>query len=133
MHLIPREMVFHILMVGKGSRTLNRATTPSFPYSFTKGEMKSTFSYTSFYKVHTSSTLCFAEPTLEKLKQAKLLYCPTSRILCDPILAKLNHIKLSSETEFGITMHTPLCEPAVHTLTSHSVLRSPSETNRVCD
>ena len=63
-----------------------------------KGEMKSTFSWTSFYKIHTSSTLCFAEPTLENLNQAKLLYS----------------IKLSSGT-------------------SLSVLRSPSETNRVSD
>ena len=30
-------------------------------------------------------------------------------------------------------MHTPLCEPVVHTGTSLSVLRSPSETNRVSD
>ena len=102
-------------------------------YSFTKREMKSTFCWTSFYKINTSSTLCFAESTLEKLNQAKLLYSPTSRILCGPILAKLNHIKLSSETEFCITMHTPLCEPAVHIGTSLSVLRSSSETNRVSD
>ena len=45
-----------------------------------KGAMKSTFSWTRFYKIHTSSTICLAEPTLEKLNQAKLLYSPTSRI-----------------------------------------------------
>ena len=82
-----------------------------------KGEMKRTFSWTSFYKIHTSGTLCFAQPTLEKLNQAKLLYS----------------IKLSSEIEFFITMHTPLCEPAVHTGTSLSVLKSPSGTSRVSD
>ena len=82
-----------------------------------KGEMKRTFSWASFYKIHTSGTLCLAQPTLENLNQAKLLYS----------------IKLSSETEFCITMHTPLCEPAVHTGTSLSVLKSPSGTDRVSD
>ena len=38
-----------------------------------KGEMKSSFSWTSLFKSPTSSTLCFGEPTLGKLNQVKLL------------------------------------------------------------
>ena len=73
----------------------------------------------------------FGEPiTLRKLNQVKLLCNPTSRILCDPILGKLNIIKLSSGTEICITMHIPLCDPAVHTRTTFSVPRSSSETDR---
>ena len=90
-----------------------------------KGEMKSTFSWTSLSKTPTSSTLCFVEPTLGKLNQVKLLCSSTSSTLCDPTLAKLNHIKLSSETEFCITMHIPLCD---HTGTTFSVPSSSSET-----
>ena len=41
-----------------------------------KGEMASSFSWTSFFKSPTSSTLCFGEPTLAKLNQVKLL-CET--------------------------------------------------------
>ena len=47
-----------------------------------KGEMKSSFSWTS-------STLCFGEPTLGKLNQVKLLCSISSRTLWDPML-KLN-------------------------------------------
>ena len=71
----------------------------------------------------TLSSLCFGEPSLGKLKQDKLLYSPTSSILCDPTLANLNQ-----ETEFCITKHIPLCDSAVHTGTLFSVPRSPSET-----
>ena len=39
-----------------------------------KGEIKSTFSWTSFYKIHRSSTLCFGEPTLGKHNQVKLFH-----------------------------------------------------------
>ena len=98
-----------------------------------KWEIKSTFSWTSFYKIHRSSTLCFGEPTLGNLNQVKLLCSSTSSTLCDPMLAKLNHIKLSSETEFCITMNIPLYDLVVHTGTSVSVPSSPSETNRVSD
>ena len=38
-----------------------------------KGEMASSFSWTSLFKSPTSSTLCFGEPTLAKLDQVKLL------------------------------------------------------------
>ena len=97
-----------------------------------KGEMKSTFSWTSFYKIHTSSTLCFGEPTLGKLNQVKLFGSSTSSTVCDPTLAKLNHIKLSSETEFCITMHIPLCD-LVNPGTTLFVPRSSSETDQVSD
>ena len=60
-----------------------------------KEEMKSTFSWTSLSKIPTSSTLCFGEPTLEKLNQIKLLYSPTSSTSCNHTLAKPNQ-----ETEF---------------------------------
>ena len=88
-----------------------------------KGETKSTFSWTSLSKI----TQCFGQPTLEKLNQVKLLCSSTSSTLCDPILAKLNHIKLSSGTEFCITIHIPLCD-LVHTGTTFPVPRSSSET-----
>ena len=38
-----------------------------------KGEMKSSFTWTSFFKSPTSSTLCFGEPTLGKLHKVMLL------------------------------------------------------------
>ena len=68
-----------------------------FSIASPKGEMKSTFSWTSLSKIPTSSTLCFGEPTLEKLNQVKLLCSSTSSTLCDPILAKLTScpVKLS--------------------------------------
>ena len=94
--------------------------------------MKSTFSWTSFYKIHTSNTLCFGEPTHGKLNQVKLLCSSKSSTLCDPALAKLNLIKLSSETEFCITMHIPLCDLG-NPGTTLSVPRSSSETDRVSD
>ena len=93
-----------------------------------KWEMKSSFSWTNLFKSPTSSTLCFGEPTLKKLKQVKLLCNPTSSTLYDPTLAKLKQ-----ETEFCITKHIPLCELDVHTGTNFPVPRSSSETNRVSD
>ena len=86
-----------------------------------KGEMESSFSWTYLFNSPTSSTLCFGEPTLRKLSQVKLLCNPTSSTLCDFTLGKL-----SQETEFQITKHTPL----VHTRTPCSVPKSSSETNR---
>ena len=91
-----------------------------------KGEMKSSFSWTNFFKSPTSSTLCFGEPTLRKLNQVKFLCNPTSYTLCDPTLGKLNQ-----ETKSCITKHIPLCDYAAHTGTPLSGLRSPSEANRV--
>ena len=41
-----------------------------------KGEMASSFSWTSLFKSPTSSTLCFGDSTLAKLNQVKLL-CET--------------------------------------------------------
>ena len=93
-----------------------------------KGEMKSQFSWTNLFKSPTSSTLCFGEPALGKLKQVKLLCSPTSITLWDPTLAKLYQ-----ETELCIPKHIPLCDSAAHTGTPFSVPRSLSETNRVSD
>ena len=84
-----------------------------------KGEMKSSFSWTS-------STLCFGEPTLGKLTQVKLLCSISSRTLWDPTLAKSNQ-----ETEPCITKHIPLCDSAGHTGIPFPTPRSSSETNRV--
>ena len=84
-----------------------------------KGEMKSSFSWTS-------STLCFGEPTLGKLPQVKLLCSISSRTLWDPTLAKSNQ-----ETELCITKHIPLCDSAGHTGIPFPTPRSSSETNRV--
>ena len=42
-----------------------------------KGEMESSFSWTCFFKSPTSSTSCFGEPTLGKLKQETDFYMPT--------------------------------------------------------
>ena len=58
-----------------------------------KGEMARSFSWTNLFKSPTSSTLCFGDPTLEKLDQVKLL----------------------CETDFCITKSIPLCHPVVHT------------------
>ena len=56
-----------------------------------KGEMKSSFSWTSLFKRPTSSTLCFGEPILGKLCSL------SSSTLWDPTLATLaNSIKKSS-------------------------------------
>ena len=77
-----------------------------------KGEMKSSFSWTS-------STLCFGEPTLGKLNQVKLL-CSI------PTLTKSNQ-----ETELCITKHIPLCDSAGHTGISFPTQRSSSETKRL--
>ena len=84
-----------------------------------KGEMKSSFSWTS-------STLCFGEPTLGKLTQVKLLCSISSRTLWDPTLAKSNQ-----ETKLCITKHIPLCNSAGHTGIPFPTPRSSSETNRV--
>ena len=86
-----------------------------------KGEMKSSFSWTS-------STLCFGEPTLGKLTQVKLLCSISSRTLWDPTLAKSNQ-----ETKLCITKHIPLCDSAGHTGIPFPTPRSSSETNRVSD
>ena len=61
-----------------------------------KGEMASSFSWTSLFKSPTSSTLCFGDPTL----------------------AKLNQVKLLCETEFCITKYILICTPVVHTGTT---------------
>ena len=84
-----------------------------------KGEMKSTFSWTS-------STLCFGEPTLGKLNQVKLLCSISSSTLWDPTLVKYNQ-----ETELWITKHIPRCDSASHTGIPFPTPRSSSETNRV--
>ena len=84
-----------------------------------KGEMKSSFSWTS-------STLCFCEPTLGKLNQVKLLCSISSRTLWEPTLAKSNQ-----ETELCITKHIPLCDSAGHTGIPFPTPRSSSETNRL--
>ena len=73
-----------------------------------KGEMASSFSWTSLLKSPTSSTLCFGDPTL----------------------AKLNQVKFLCETELCITKYIPLCDPVVHTgttflLTYKTLLRKP--------
>ena len=61
-----------------------------------KGEMASSFSWTSVFKSPTSSTLCFGDPTL----------------------AKLDQIKLLCETDSCITKSVPLCDPVIHTGTT---------------
>ena len=65
-----------------------------------KGEMKSSFSWTSLFKSPTSSTLCFGEPTRGNLNQVKLLCSISSSTLWDHALAKSNQ-----ETELCITKH----------------------------
>ena len=89
-----------------------------------KGEMKSSFSWTSHFKSPTSSSLCFGEPTLGKLNQVKLLCSISSRTLWDPTLAKSNQ-----ETELCITKHIPLCDSAGHTGIPFPTPTSSSETN----
>ena len=86
-----------------------------------KGEVKSSFSWSSLFKSPTSSTSCFGEPTLGKIKQVKLLCSPTSCTSCHPTLAKLNQ-----ETELCITRYIHFGYSAVHTGTTSSVPNSPS-------
>ena len=71
-----------------------------------KREMKSTLGWTRLSKTPTSSTLCFGEPTLEKLDQ---------------------------ETECCITIHITFGDSVVHTGTTLSIPSSFSETSRVSD
>ena len=121
-HLMPGKMTFYILKRFRNlaKRDIHDLSSLASP----KGEMKSSFSWTSLFKSPTSSTLCFGEPTLGKLNQVKLLCSPTSSTLCDPTLAKLNQ-----ETEFYITKHIPLCDSDVHTGTTFSVPRSSLNTH----
>ena len=84
-----------------------------------KGEMQSSFSWTSLLKSPTSSTLCFGEATLGKLCSL------SSSTLWDPTFAKLNQ-----EIKLCITKHIPLCDSSAHTGTPFSVPSS-FETNRV--
>ena len=91
-----------------------------------KGEMNSSFSWTSLFKSLTSSTLCFGEPTLGKLNKVKLLCSISSRTIWDPTVAKS-----SQETELCITKHIPLFESAGHTGIPFPTPRSSSKTNRV--
>ena len=83
-----------------------------------KGEIKSSFSWTS-------STLCFGEPTLGKLREVTLLCTFSSRTLWDTSLAKSNQ-----ETELCIAKHIPLCDSAGHTGIPFPTPRFSSETNR---
>ena len=91
-----------------------------------KGEMKSSFSWTSLFKSPTSSTLCFGEPTLGKLNQTMLLCSISSRTIWDPTVAKSNQ-----ETELCITKHITLCDSVGHTGIPFPTPRSSSETHRV--
>ena len=113
-----------------GEHVLNRSATPTAlvkkdtldlsSLASPKGEMGNSFSWAYLFKSPTSSTSCFGEPTLRKLNQVKLLCNSISSTLCDFTLGKL-----SQETEFHITKHTPL----VHTGTPFSVPKSSSGTN----
>ena len=87
-----------------------------------KGDMKSSFSWTSLFKSPTSSFLCFGEPTLGTFNQVKLLCSLSSSTLWDPTLAKLNQ---------EIKLCIPLCDSSIHTGTPFSVSSSSSGTNRV--
>ena len=110
-HLIPREIVFHTLMVGQGSGTLEDSP---------KGEMKSPFSWTSLSKTPTSSTLYFGEPILAELNHepilAELNHEPTlAKLNQEPALAKINQVKLLCETESNITKSSSIWYAQQHT------------------
>ena len=66
-----------------------------------KGEMKSSFSWTSLFKSPSSSSLCFGKPTLGKLNQVKLLCSPSSSTLWNPTFEK------HSDGHTGIPFPTP--------------------------
>ena len=68
-----------------------------------KGEMTSSFSWTSLFKSPRSTTLCFGGPTLAKLNQVKLLceteFCPTKPIpFCNPVVHTGTIVLLTSKT-----------------------------------
>ena len=75
-----------------------------------KGEIASSFSWTSFFKSPTSSTLWFGDPTLTKLDQVKLL----------------------CETDFCITKSILLCDPVVHTGTTYLLTSNTYHTSQGC-
>ena len=75
-----------------------------------KGEMKSTFSWTSLCKTPTSSTLCFGEPTLAELNH-------------EPTLAELNHEPTLAELKHEPTLQRSIksCCCVKLSLTSQSL------------
>ena len=55
-----------------------------FSLASPKGEMTSSFSWTSFIKSPTSSTLCFCDPTLAKINQViSVSMCGTVLCVCN--------------------------------------------------
>ena len=70
-----------------------------------KGEMVSSFSWTSFFQNPTSSTLCFGDSTLAKCNQVKLSFCITKLFcLVHPTVYCCRHYFLCSKIFF---LHTP--------------------------
>ena len=80
--------MFHFVVDSLSPITEHQQDLPSL--ASPKGEIESSFSWTSFLKSLLSSTLCFGEFILAKLNQ-------------EPTLAKINQVKLLCETEFCIT------------------------------
>ena len=80
-----------------------------------KGKMKSTFSWTSLFKSPTSSTLCFGEPILGKLKQVKLL-CSLSSSLYETLNLQSSIKKSSSASPSTFLFVTLLVILEFHSL-----------------
>ena len=77
-----------------------------------KGEMESSFSWPYFFKSPTSSTLCFGEPTLRKLTQAKLMFNPISSTKHTPHVSRVSdcHSRLVTTPSPRLTLDKPKIE-----------------------
>ena len=66
-----------------------------------KGEMASSFSWTSLFKSPTSSTLCFGDPTLAKIDQVKLL-CETEFCISKFYFVSYTQQLIVADTTFSV-------------------------------
>ena len=68
-----------------------------------KGEMASSFSWTSLFKSPTSSTLCFGDSTLAKLNQVKLL-CETEFCITKSYFVWYSQLLILVDTIFYVSI-----------------------------
>ena len=105
-----------------GEHVMERSATPTAlverdkldPSSLAppKGEMESSFSWTYLFKSPTSSTLCFGEPTLRKITQAKLLFNPISSTKHTPHVSRVSdcHYSLVTTPSSRLILDKPKIE-----------------------
>ena len=90
-----------------------------------RGEMASSFSWTSFFISPTSSILCFGDPTLAKLNQVKLL-CETEFCITKSYLVWYIQQLIVADTIFLCSkiflLHTPIFRLPLQ-LSDHSIFK----------